>query len=172
MSAQALSSAGRLASCVFKFQTNALKSFSANTKHSLKHRLCSPFLFTLSTRHDTTPAAPDSRVEHPAPAPFRRPAPLSDLTPARTAQSHPRPPFHCKQAIVCGKHNTTALHHFAMAARASHCSGPNMKPRLIIHGGAGNLSLSYPPEVYDHYRTSLVTIVLLSLPLAVCSVCT
>lgn len=35
----------------------------------------------------------------------------------------------------------------------------SLQPRLIIHGGAGNISLSYPPDIYNHYRTSLITIV-------------
>ncbi|KAJ1328228.1 L-asparaginase [Microdochium nivale] len=33
------------------------------------------------------------------------------------------------------------------------------KPRLIIHGGAGNIGLSMPPSRYEQYKTALLTIV-------------
>ncbi|KXJ88397.1 nucleophile aminohydrolase [Microdochium bolleyi] len=33
------------------------------------------------------------------------------------------------------------------------------KPRLIIHGGAGNIGLSMPPEKYEGYKTALLTII-------------
>lgn len=46
-----------------------------------------------------------------------------------------------------------------MDSRIQQSPGPSLKPRLIIHGGAGNISLNYPPEVYNEYRTSLITIV-------------
>jgi L-asparaginase len=35
-----------------------------------------------------------------------------------------------------------------------------IKPRLIIHGGAGNLTpANLPPDLYHAYRASLLTIV-------------
>ncbi|GAB1315582.1 beta-aspartyl-peptidase [Madurella fahalii] len=37
---------------------------------------------------------------------------------------------------------------------------PKLKPRLIIHGGAGNITpASFPPDRYKEYRTALLTIV-------------
>lgn len=38
-------------------------------------------------------------------------------------------------------------------------SPPNFKPRIIIHGGAGNITqASLPPPLYQQYRDSLLTI--------------
>lgn len=46
-------------------------------------------------------------------------------------------------------------------------SAPQFKPRLIIHGGAGNiLRKNYPPEKYNQYRTALLTIVNPTVPLS------
>lgn len=42
----------------------------------------------------------------------------------------------------------------------SSSSKPQVKPRLIIHGGAGNIQPgSLPPEKYKTYREALLTIV-------------
>lgn len=39
-------------------------------------------------------------------------------------------------------------------------STPKVKPRLIIHGGAGNIHRNtYPPEKFQAYRRTLVDIV-------------
>lgn len=38
-------------------------------------------------------------------------------------------------------------------------SSLKLTPRLIIHGGAGNIQPTYPPEVYEQYRSSLLSIV-------------
>lgn len=43
-------------------------------------------------------------------------------------------------------------------------SAPKLKPRLVIHGGAGNIQPTYPPETYQAYRTALLTIVRLPFP--------
>ena len=156
-SAQSSSSVGRPATCVLKSKTNALKILSANTEHSPKRWMSPPFSFTLSTGMAPTPAAPDSIVERPAPAPSDH-RPRYQTSPRLAPHTGPTSPaFHSKPSFA--ENTDDSPHRFDMSARTSHGSGPNLKPRLIIHGGAGNLSLSYPPEVYDHYRTSLVTIV-------------
>ena len=37
---------------------------------------------------------------------------------------------------------------------------PKFKPKLIIHGGAGNiLRQNFPPDKYEAYRTALISIV-------------
>jgi L-asparaginase len=37
---------------------------------------------------------------------------------------------------------------------------PKLQPRLIIHGGAGNITpANFPPDRYQEYRTALLTIV-------------
>ncbi len=39
-------------------------------------------------------------------------------------------------------------------------SSPKVRPRLIIHGGAGNITpATLPPEKYQAYRAALLSIV-------------
>lgn len=46
-----------------------------------------------------------------------------------------------------------------MEYKPQSASPPNIKPRIIIHGGAGNITpASLPPPLYQQYRDSLFTI--------------
>jgi L-asparaginase len=47
-----------------------------------------------------------------------------------------------------------------MEYRVQEQSIPRLKPRLIIHGGAGNIQRdTYPPEQFRAYRKALIDIV-------------
>jgi len=46
-----------------------------------------------------------------------------------------------------------------MEYKPQSASPPNINPRIIIHGGAGNITpASLPPVLYEQYRYSLLTI--------------
>lgn len=46
-----------------------------------------------------------------------------------------------------------------MEYKRQSASTPNIKPRIIIHGGAGNITpASLPSPLYQQYRDSLLTI--------------
>lgn len=47
-----------------------------------------------------------------------------------------------------------------MEYKTQHQAKPSIKPRLIIHGGAGNIKPStVPPEKWAAYRAALLNIV-------------
>jgi L-asparaginase len=47
-----------------------------------------------------------------------------------------------------------------MEYKPQHVSKPSITPRLIIHGGAGNIKpATVPPEKYAIYRAALLSIV-------------
>lgn len=47
-----------------------------------------------------------------------------------------------------------------MEYRVQEQTTPRLKPRLIIHGGAGNIQHdTYPPEQFRAYRKALIDIV-------------
>lgn len=47
-----------------------------------------------------------------------------------------------------------------MEYKAQHQSTPGVKPRLIIHGGAGNIQRrNYTPDKLQAYRAALIDIV-------------
>jgi L-asparaginase len=52
-----------------------------------------------------------------------------------------------------------------MDSKMHNTASSPFKPRLIIHGGAGNIQPhNIPPKIYESYRTSLLSIASLRLP--------